>query len=475
MKGMETQMNKPEPAPLHELERHIPFPDSGSYPPREGNKVRPLIDGLATFRRICQAVEAARHSVWVTVAFASPAFRMPDEYGTFFDILDRAVERGLDVRVIFWRPNPETERYGQTFSGTPADRELLRSRGSRLRARWDRADTTFCQHQKSWLVDAGQPSETAFVGGINLTSGNLGSPDHEGDGQRHDAYVEITGPSATDVHHNFVQRWNEASERHATDGTWGDCSEEDLPFPTRISDRQGASLVQIQRNIHPGRYSDGRASPGGAAYSVADGEQTILEQYKQAIDAARSTIYIENQALPVPEIAIGLDRALRRGLDVVVLVPATPEDNVKRARHDPARQDFFDRIEALGQYENFTLVGIAGRNAEGERCSVYVHGKIMLVDDAWATIGSCNLHRHSLFGHSEMNASFWDPDAVRTLRCELLSEHLCEDTTQLDDRAALQLYRDIAQKNRRKKAACDADWQGLAFSLDPTAYGRESP
>ena len=39
--------------------------------------------------------------------------------------------------------------------------------------------------------------------------------------QDHDAYVEIAGPCATDVHHNFVQRWNEASERHQDDGLFG--------------------------------------------------------------------------------------------------------------------------------------------------------------------------------------------------------------------------------------------------------------
>ena len=46
---------------------HIPFVRSGSYPLRAGNAVRPLIDGEPAFRRICQAVEAAERSVWVTL------------------------------------------------------------------------------------------------------------------------------------------------------------------------------------------------------------------------------------------------------------------------------------------------------------------------------------------------------------------------------------------------------------------------
>ena len=190
---------------------HIPFLATGSYPPRAGNAVRPLIGGVPTFRRICAAVAAARHSVWVTPTFVAPDFQMPDGQGSFFDVLDRAAARGLDVRVLFWRPNAQSSQYGQTFGGTPAHRALLHQRATHWHARWDTAPGGFVQHQKSWLIDAGHPTETAFVGGINVTPGNL---------ERHDAYVEITGPSATDVHHNFVQRWNEASERTAEDGIW---------------------------------------------------------------------------------------------------------------------------------------------------------------------------------------------------------------------------------------------------------------
>ncbi len=48
---------------------HVPFVSSGPYPIRAGNTVRPLVDGEPAFRAICEAAEAARHSVCVTVAF----------------------------------------------------------------------------------------------------------------------------------------------------------------------------------------------------------------------------------------------------------------------------------------------------------------------------------------------------------------------------------------------------------------------
>jgi hypothetical protein len=48
-------------------------------------------------------------------------------------------------------------------------------------------------------------------------------------------YVELRGPQL-DVHHNFVQRWNEASERGHEHGMWADPG--DLPFPALTSPRR---------------------------------------------------------------------------------------------------------------------------------------------------------------------------------------------------------------------------------------------
>jgi cardiolipin synthase len=454
-----------------EFQPHVPFPTSASYPARPGNLVRPLVDGEPAFRRICEAIEAARSSVWVTISFIWPDFRMPDARGSLFDVLDRAVERGLDVRAIFWRHSPESSRFGHAFWGSQADHEMLRARGSRFRARWDRAHGAYCQHQKCWIVDAGQASETAFVGGINLNPHSVVSPGHVGKHHNHDLYVEVTGPSATDVHHNFVQRWNEASERTAGDGVWAHDGNDDLTFPLRVSSRMGESLVQIQRTVHAARYGDGHPSPGGQAFDISGGERSIFEQYLLAIDAARRSIYIENQALAVVAIVAKLEDALERGVEVVALVPAVPEEWVRTARRKPERKDLFDRLTALGTHERFALVGIAGPDGNGGRDIVHVHAKIMLIDDAWATIGSCNLHEGSLFGHTEMNVSFWDQKAVRALRCELLAEQLDRHTGDLDDRGALRLYRRLARVNRLKRDASDSDWQGLAFSLDPATYG----
>ncbi len=452
---------------------HIPFASGGSYPVRTGNRVHPLIDGEPAFRRICEAVDAARASVWVTVAFLQDGFRMPDGRGSVFDVLDRAAARGLDVRVIFWRVNAESGFAAETvFSGDEAHRRMLAERGAKFLARWDRAQKAYCQHQKSWLIDAGTDGEVAFVGGINLNNESVVQPGHAGrdHGHTHDVYVELIGPSASDVHHNFVQRWNEASERHAHDGSWPEAQRtSNLSFPARLSSVAGSVTAQVQRTVRAGHYTDGTAAPGGVEFPIAGGETTVFEQYQKAIGAAKSSIYLENQALGCPQTVEALHGALRRGVEVVVLTPADANEFMKAARQDARSRPFFDRFDALAEHERFTLAGIAAADPVGKLRNIYVHAKAAIIDDCWATIGSCNIGARSFFGDTEMNVTFWAPDIARQMRVDLLREHLGVDTSGMDDRAAFALYRERAQSNAKKMAGGHA-FDGLAFSMTPSSY-----
>jgi cardiolipin synthase A/B len=61
---------------------------------------------------------------------------------------------------------------------------------------------------------------------------------------------------------------------------------------------------------------------------------------------------------------------------------------------------------------------------------------------------------------------------VRSLRCELVAEHLGQEAAHLDAHAALQLYQFIARENRRRRDTGDPLWQGIAYRLDPATYGR---
>ena len=452
---------------------HVPFAKTSSYPLRGGNLVRPLVDGEPAFRRICEAVEEASSSLWITVAFLQRNVQMPDGRGSFFDVLDRAAERGLDVRVLFWR-SPEQERQapGFHFSGTEEEREWLRRRGSRFLARWDYLPKELCHHQKSWLVDAGATGEVAFVGGINLNPSSIVSPGHppRPHGNTHDLYVEVQGPAGTDVHHNFVQRWNEASERQREGGEWPGPGTDDLPFPSALSPARGEVPVQISRIVRRGCYTNATPTPGGEPFAIAEGEKSTLEQYVAAIDAAGRSIYIENQVIGSPVIVDRLDAALRRGVEVVFIVPVNAHPAFVAARKNPRMAPYFEKLHELGSFESFTLAGIASNAEPGNHHDIYVHAKIMLVDDAWATIGSTNTADRSFHGDTELNASFWHAETVRALRRELLLEHLATDTIDMEEREALRLFREVAKKNAWRRSRREP-LDGLAFQIDPERHG----
>jgi phosphatidylserine/phosphatidylglycerophosphate/cardiolipin synthase-like enzyme len=455
----------------------IPAAPRASYPLRPGNLVRPLVDGVPAFRRIGEAVLAARRSVWVTIAYVDREAQLPDGHGSVFDLLERAAERGLDVRVLFWREPRlhEVEPDSHHFEGNAADLAWLRERGARFRARWDRLPDGFCQHQKSWIVDAGEPGEVAFVGGINLDADSIAAPGHapRGTPQTHDVYLELRGPSASDVHHNFVQRWNEASDRGEPDGVWPDASSAGpLAFPARLSRPAGPVPVQITRTVLAGRYADATAAPGGQPYPIAAGEASVVEQYLAAIGAARSSLYLENQAIGSPGVVDALDAALARGVEVVFLVPGNAHPAFVEARREPYAAFFFEKLTRLARFENFTLAAIAANHADGSGRydEIYVHSKLALVDDAWCTIGSTNVAERSFHNDTELNASLWHPESVRALRRELLLEHLGVDTGAQDDRAALRAFHEVARSNAARRAAREP-LVGLAYAVDPETYG----
>jgi len=453
----------------------VPFVEVGTYPTRTGNTVTPWIDGEPAFDRICEAIESAQRSVWATIAFMWSTFRMPRDRGSALDVLERAARRGLDVRLIFWRPDDETAILRtNAFFGSPAHLELLARCYPSVNIRWDRASPGYCQHQKTWLIDGLDDGGTSFIGGINLNPHSLVRPDHQGEHQgehqNHDVYIELAGPAVADVCHNFVQRWNEASERERNDGRWGARSAETLAYPRGLPAARGLAVVQIQRTTHAGLYQRGDPPPGGASFPIALGEKTNLCQYQTAIRAAQRTIYLEHQYLDVPGIITALDDALTRGVRVVAMVPVVPaisNDPLARAKYS----DIIARRARLARHERFTLCGMATRGLGGTRTPVYVHSKVILIDDEWASIGSCNVHHYSMTGNGELNAAYHDPASVRVLRVELFREHLGSDTSARADTDALNHFQLVAHANRRRHELNDPAWEGMAIALDARSYG----
>jgi cardiolipin synthase A/B len=452
---------------------------NGSYPLRGGNRIRPLIDGIPAFRAILGAVDQAKQSVWLTVAFLDADLVFPDAHGSFFDALERAAARGLDVRVLFWS-EPEIAKMLADASHFPAEAaslRLLAERCPHVKARWDRL-RGYCHHQKSWLVDAGTDAEVVFVGGINLDKDSIVSPGHpHGEidcrNNNHDVYAELRGPAATDVHHNFVQRWNEASEREAPFGAFPSLAlAGDLPFPSRASREAGTSFVQIGRTVKEGVYRHGQAVPGGAGYAIAGGESSIFEQYAAAVSAAERSIYMENQMLLCPMFIPLLDAALERGVEVVVVLPGCAMPEIAKARSLPRAVPVFAMMEALGRHPNFLMAALGGCAGDGTGRDIYVHAKVAVVDDEWATIGSANAMFRSFREDTEMNATVWDADVAKQFRRDLMAEHLGEPGANGkldDDRGAIRLLRERANENRELRRE-GRPLHGQIFAMRPEEW-----
>ena len=466
------------------MTRTIPPAFGGAYPKRSGNTVRPLIDGPEAFGRIAEAVAKAEHSVWMTLAFHEAEFRFPNNQGSLFDVLGAAADRGVDVRGLFWR-EPDLESMvsdSQIFAGTPEEQEMLRERNWQGKIRWD-VLPGFCHHQKSWLIDAGKPGECAFVGGINLDRGSLSPRGHmvrdlSGSGvadlyaEIHDLYLEVSGPATTDVFHNFVQRWNQASEKARPDGSFPDAATaSDLKPPKQLAAPQGSIDVQITRTIMAGVYKGLEHAPEAPSFDIAAGESSVREQVLAAVEAAGQTIYIENQIFLSKGLLAALERALQRGVHVIAVVPRIPMKELIefRRRAPEVAAPIFDRLNQCGRHENFTLAGLARQDNRGKFVDIYIHAKMMLVDDQWATIGSTNFMGRSFFQETEMNASFWCPETVARLRRDLFEEHLEESVA---DRSELEAYIRFAERSRENAIRFKArePLHGMAHALDTTTY-----
>ena len=108
-------------------------------------------------------------------------------------------------------------------------------------------------------------------------------------------------------------------------------------------------------------------------------------------------------------------------------------------------------------------MGLAWADDANVRHDVYVHSKLMIVDDAWMTVGSANLEMSSLERDTELNVACWDARVVTSLRRELFAEH-GGDVVTAEARSPLAALRAAAARQM------DVARSGLVVRLDATKY-----
>jgi cardiolipin synthase len=116
--------------------------------------------------------------------------------------------------------------------------------------------------------------------------------------------------------------------------------------------------------------------------------------HSMAILCARERILIQNPYfIPKPEVIRALGRAIRRGVEVKVMVPSAKASDMSLVQH--------------AAHRNFqALLDLGVRIFEYRR--TLLHQKVMTVDGVWSAIGSANFDDRSLETNDEVTIGFLD-------------------------------------------------------------------
>ncbi|OQW88361.1 MAG: cardiolipin synthase B [Rhodoferax ferrireducens] len=255
-------------------------------------------------------------------------------------------------------------------------------------------------HRKLCVVDG----KVAYCGGVNMLDdwwdpiyGDLEAP-------RFDFMVRITGPLVREVHAAMAQFWWRLRAVRSVQqvdwlGAWQAlqlASQEKLTSAQRAQRGAGALAQLVLRdNV---RY-----------------RSRIERAYSQALGDARQSVLLANAYfLPSRKIRRGLLAAAERGVRVRLLLQG--------------RYDYF-----MSYHGTRALYGdlLAGGIEIYEYQSSFLHAKVAVIDERWATVGSSNIDPLSLLLAREANVVVADATFAKALSNEL-EQAMQQHATRLD-------------------------------------------
>jgi len=427
----------------------------GAQPWSDGNSATPLVHGSSYFAALTTSVArlAAGDLLLFTDWRGDPDQRLSDDAagGSIAELFAAAAARGVDVRGLLWHSHWDRLAFSAAENRHLGD-AIARAGGECLLDM--RVRTGGSHHQKFVVLRHRDRPEldVAYVGGIDLCHSRRDDAEHRGDPQRqpmaavygprppwHDLMLELRGPAVGDVETVFRERWEDRSPLTRNPYHWvsqrvrgerrrGSSLPSQLPDPAPV----GRHSVQLLRT-YPARV-------GGYPFA-SGGERSIARAYTKALQRARSLVYVEDQYLWSREVAQTFAEALQRqpGLHVIAVLPHHPDQDGRFSL--PPNLVGRDRAMSLLRQAGGRRVAVYGvENPTGT--PVYVHAKVCVVDDVWATVGSDNFNRRSWTHDSELSAAVLDRDVdgrtpedpggqgdrarryARDLRLALMAEHL---------------------------------------------------
>ena len=218
----------------------------------------------------------------------------------------------------------------------------------------------FRYHRHIMSVDG----EIGFVGGYNI--GSLYAS-----GWR-DTHIRIEGAGAREIENDLVDFWNDHRDDYRTPG---------LPELEAAGGRAWNPATKFHRNDPYMRMFPIRAV------------------YIEAIDRANTHVYLTH-AYFIPDRAMraGLADAVKRGVDVQILVP----ENSNHVTADWLARRHFQELLGAGVrihlYEH-----------------IMIHSKTATIDGIWSTVGTANIDRYSLLGNYETNLEVYSEDLAEQM------------------------------------------------------------
>ncbi|VVT17445.1 phospholipase D-like domain-containing protein [Erythrobacter sp. EC-HK427] len=339
----------------------------------------------------------------------------PSRLGSFIVWLSRN-RPNLEIRILKWS-------YGvfQFFSRGAMMLDLLRWwPHRRIDFKFDTAHPVACSHhQKIVVIDC----DFAVCGGIDLTTGRWDTREHRPKDSRrrgpskrpygpwHDVAMFVEGDAAAALDGLGRSRWIQAGGKALP--VLG--SNVQSAWPEGLS----ADFEDIEVGISRTRAAYGEVP------KIDEVEQLFLDQ----IAAAKLFVYVENQFLTSRTICEAIAKRLAEDNppEFVFVMPLEAESWLENSAMSPARARLYEALQELDCLDRFHLFV-----PYNEDTPIYVHAKLMIVDDRILRIGSANMNNRSMGLDSECDV-FIDcarkgnakaEEGIRALRYALLAEHL---------------------------------------------------
>jgi cardiolipin synthase len=349
-----------------------------------GNDITLLCGGDELFPAMCEAIDGARHDVWL----ATYIFHHDLAARRVADVLIAAARRGVRVRVVVdgFGSIGSLARVREWFEGSGVALAVFRPLD-----RW----TAYLQpgqlrrlHQKLLAVD----DEHAFVGGINIIDDRVDLRHGTSPAPRLDFAVGLHGPVVPTIAQTARAMWTRAAFGHE----W---REELLSLARSAEPLAGARTLLQQLRIvkRPDFAAAARSVPAvRVAFIVRDNlrqRRAIERNYLRALESARERIDIVCPYFyPGRIFRRTLRAAARRGVKVRLLLQGKVDYRIAA-------------LVAQVLYDELLTHGVRIY----EYTPAFLHAKVALADDEWATVGSSNIDPLSLLLNLEANVVVRDP------------------------------------------------------------------